>query len=281
MPCLDDVPFDIRVNFYLHNLSDCFTRCSHVTERSELSPFIDYFHLRSAAAAFSPDVARSELARRDHSETFKRGFEVLLSDRTDASDAAALELRDSEPVLDELTALSLAAYFSQRGKTADALISLHRMPPAILAASSEAGQIEVQLLLSLHRGDLAADRVHELERTAPDSPATILAGAQVALAAGDADAALEAYNALSEKFGSTPFLKVSSGVALMAAGQYESALPLLKEANSSQPSDPSALANLVVCLSALGRLQDAETPLTLLRSVCPDHALLRADQLLA
>mmetsp|Transcript_9398 Transcript_9398/g.24772 ORF Transcript_9398/g.24772 Transcript_9398/m.24772 type:complete len:136 (-) Transcript_9398:427-834(-) len=113
-----------------------------------------------------------------------------------------------------------------------------------------------------------------MQRIDDDATLTQLANAEVLMAKGSAKAqdAFYVYQDLSEKYGPSGLLLNNLAACNMLMGKYDEAEQNLQEALSKSATDPTTLANAIVCMQHLKKAPDVIARyVTQLRTSAPTH----------
>eukprot|EP01139_Manchomonas_bermudensis_P015183 Amastigsp_a509652_134.p2 type:complete len:298 gc:universal Amastigsp_a509652_134:934-41(-) len=141
--------------------------------------------------------------------------------------------------------------YCQDGNHAEALRVLHG------STDLEAMSLTVQILLSMHRVDLAEKELKRMTETEEDNTLTQLSIAWVGLHRGK-NGVQEAYNIFQdfiEKYQTSAKLATGAAVCAMAQGQFKEAVAMLTDAREREGDSADLLANLYVCYT---NMADAE-----------------------
>jgi predicted Zn-dependent protease len=147
--------------------------------------------------------------------------------------------------------------------------------PALL----EVHGLVVDILLRIHRPDQAEKEHKQMATVDDDATISQLCAAWICLAkGGDAvEEAIQIFDELKEKFGSTVLLLNGLAIAQMAKGNFDTAEKLLLDAMSKRGSDPETLINLITCSQHLKKGMDLiNRYITQLKSSSPNHPWVRS-----
>lgn len=111
---------------------------------------------------------------------------------------------------------------------------------------------QAELLAAVKDKDGLASAVDRLRRIAPQSPATAIAAARLALLRGDPRAAQEALLAARQLTGDRPAIQLLTGQVAMAAGNHDIAITEITRYLNSGARDEDAALMLAAALSATG-----------------------------
>jgi len=169
-------------------------------------------------------------------------------------------------------ALMVATIFFQEGDCDEALRCLYQVD------TLEAQALAVQILLSIHRLDLAKKTLKKMQGKDEDATLTQLATAWANLAIGGDKLkdAFYTFQELAEKFNPTPLLLNGKAAALIQQGEYLDAEEALLQAQDKDPNNPDTLVNLYVVSSYLGKsLEIGQRYLNQLRDSAPNHPFVK------
>lgn len=129
------------------------------------------------------------------------------------------------------------------------------------------------LYIAMNRPDLAEKQVKLMQTQDDDATLTQLAHAQALIAKGTGHQdAFFIYQDLAEKYGTSPLLLNNMAACNMGLGNFEDAEQNLQEALGKNPTDPTTIANLIVCLQHLKKSPEVTARyVTQLRTSAPTH----------
>lgn len=138
--------------------------------------------------------------------------------------------------------------------------------------------LAVDILLRIHRPDLA-EKEHKLMATMDDDATiTQMYAAWIGLAQGGEKAkeSIQIFEDLREKFGTGVSLLNGLALGHMCQGNYDTAEKLLLDAMSKRSSDPETLINLIMCSQHLKKgMELINRYVTQLKSSSPHHPWVR------
>ncbi|CAI9090424.1 OLC1v1025189C1 [Oldenlandia corymbosa var. corymbosa] len=119
----------------------------------------------------------------------------------------------------------------------------------------ELNALNVQILLKMHRSELAEKQLRAMQQIDEDHTLTQLANAwhNIAVGGGKLQEAYLIYQDFAEKYQMTCLILNGRAVCCMHMGNFSEAETLLLEALNKDAKDPETLANLVVCCLHLGK----------------------------
>jgi len=148
-------------------------------------------------------------------------------------------------------------------------------PPAVLDVHA----LAVDVLLRIHRADLAEKEQKAMSALDDDATLTQLCGAWVALTHGGdkLGEALQTFEELKEKFGAGVLILNGMALAHMGKGQFDVAEKLLLDAVSKRSADPETLINLITCSQHLRKGPELVARyVAQLRAAHPHHPWVKA-----
>ncbi|KAG8458946.1 hypothetical protein KFE25_004280 [Diacronema lutheri] len=147
------------------------------------------------------------------------------------------------------------------------------------AQTLEQHAMVTHVYVCMNRIDLAEKQVALMQRVDDDATLTQLAAAEVMLGKGSAKAqdALYIYQDLSEKYGPSTLLLNNLAACNMLLGKFDDAEHNLGEALSKSATDPTTLANALVCMQHLKKAPEViARNVTQLRTSAPTHPWVEA-----
>lgn len=136
---------------------------------------------------------------------------------------------------------------------------------------------QAELLAAVRDDERLASVVDRLRRLAPQSPATAIAAARLALLRGDASGAQEKLLAARQLSGDRPAIQLLAGQVAMAAGNHDIAIAELSRYLDSGVRDEDAALTLAVAYAASGDPESAVATLKPLADLSdPSRAVLAA-----
>ncbi|KAL9184782.1 hypothetical protein ACHAXT_012752 [Thalassiosira profunda] len=239
-------------------------------------------HLKSEREEF---VLRSLLAMGNHDKVMADGGGA---DKSAACRVLALHAQylSSAPeargsVVDELkalvasspgdTSLQLTAchVFLAAGQVKEALACVHH------GLTMEHLAMAVQIYIQIDRLDLAAAQLDLLRQADEDSILAQLTSAYLAIAQGSSksDDAVHILAGLSEQYGPSLTLLNATAAANMVGGKYDAALQNLRAAieEFGGESDPDTLVNMAACSQHLGKKEEVEKYVGIMKATCGEH----------
>eukprot|EP01147_Barroeca_monosierra_P000463 gene463-3797_t len=180
--------------------------------------------------------------------------------------------KDGVSLQNSTVAITCATILFNYGDADESLRCLHN------CETIEALALSIQILLHIHRLDLAKKTLKSMQTIDEDATLTQLAGAWIHLAVGGDKIkdAFYAFQELCEKFVSTPLLLNGKAAALMLQGQYLDAEEALNQAQDKDPNNPNTLVNLYVVSSQLGHAPEvAQRNLNQLKDCGPTHPFIQ------
>eukprot|EP00993_Chasmostoma_nieuportense_P002343 NODE_3147_length_1022_cov_49.420112_g3003_i0.p1 GENE.NODE_3147_length_1022_cov_49.420112_g3003_i0~~NODE_3147_length_1022_cov_49.420112_g3003_i0.p1 ORF type:complete len:306 (-),score=120.33 NODE_3147_length_1022_cov_49.420112_g3003_i0:46-963(-) len=184
-------------------------------------------------------------------------------------------LKEIEPTAGAYNAqgvCTLATILIHAGELELALKALQKaqQQPGTLHSPDLQGLI-IDVLLRIHRTDMAEKELKKMEE---DTTMTELCAAWIALAHGGdkIQDALQIFEDLTEKFGSSVVLANGMAFVRMAEGNFEAAEKLLLDAMSKRANDPETLVNLIACTQHLKKpMELSKRYITQLKTAAPHH----------
>jgi len=146
---------------------------------------------------------------------------------------------------------------------------------------------KVQLLLALQRLDLAMKELEKMKDIDDEHPLAVLATVWCLLRNGrESEEAEFSLDNLTSKFEITPLLFNLKSVAQMQSGGYSQAYELIKECQDSLQKMKHfdkdqlriSLTNEITCLLHMGKLQEADQQLSILKEHFPDCDFVRQNE---
>lgn len=147
------------------------------------------------------------------------------------------------------------------------------------AQTLEQHAMVTHVLICMSRVDLAEKQVALMQRIDDDATLTQLSSAELMLSKGSSKAqdAFYVYTDLAEKYGPSPLLLNNLATCNMLLAKYEDAEHNLQDALSKSATDPTTLANAIVCMQHLKKAPDVIARyVTQLRSSAPSHPWVEA-----
>ena len=138
--------------------------------------------------------------------------------------------------------------------------------------------LSVDILLRIHRPDLAEKEHKNMSTIDDDATITQMYAAWIGLSQGGEKAkeSIQIFEDLREKFGTGVSLLNGMALGHMAQGNYETAEKLLLDAMSKRSSDPETLINLIMCSQHLKKGIDlVNRYINQLKSSSPHHPWVR------
>jgi len=253
---VDDL-FDIKNSFYLGKYQQCISESQQLKSvdpdvKLERDVFMYRAYLCLRRFGVVLDEVRSSANASSELSAVYRLAEYLSSTSQREAIVSSLEksMTGNVDVNNSTFLVTAATIFMHEDNNEAALRLLHQ------SDALECMFLSVQLLLRLHRVDLARKELARLQATDEDATVTQLALALVNLSLGGADKLQEAYfiyQELADKYGATPLLLNGQAVCLMAQGKWEDAEPLLQEAQDKDNNCAETLVNSVVLSQHLGK----------------------------
>ncbi|KAJ5074494.1 coatomer subunit epsilon [Anaeramoeba ignava] len=245
--------FSVKNLFYLGNYHQAIAEgetLENLSQEQELER--NYYLYRCYLAIGNYQTVLDEIKENSPSSLLIiKLFASLLSD-FDSKKADVLDTLDkwkklNENQSDEMFKIIAAHIFCNCGDIDEALRIIHN------AKSLEALALRVQLLLLIHRQDIALQELKNLQKIDDDATLTQLATAWINLEEGSEKIknAKYIFHELSEKYGATHSLLNGKAVCEMKMGNFEEAEKLLIEALEKKPNDPTTFSNYVCCIQHL------------------------------
>jgi len=270
----DDPLFDARNHFHLGHYQSAINDAMNANVSGDSVRLErDVLMYRAYIEQGNLAVVQSEI--NDGSPPALRAVRLLAvyKQSDDAGKQAALaSLRDllAEPSAagDAQLSITAAALFCYDKDYKEALKCVHQ------AQSLEQHAMVTYIYICMNRFDLADKQVALMQRMDDDATLTQLSAASTMVAKGPAKAqdALYIYQDMSEKYGPSSLLLNSLATCHMLMGKYDEAEQSLQEALGKNASDPSTLANVVVCMQHMKKAPDVVARyVTQLRTAAPSH----------
>ncbi|WP_273021679.1 tetratricopeptide repeat protein [Rheinheimera sp.] len=172
-------------------------------------------------------------------------------------------IQNSVPLLAQHVLLTMRA---GKLKTAETMLSDIR---ARFPADATLAALDADLKRQLYGPELALQELNKQQ--SPDTPATLLTGALLALDIGDNDAALEkAHQLITLAPDNADYLNLYAGI-LLQAQQYQSANQTLQQLLKLKPEHFAGRLTLANLYISQGKIQEAETLLSALLKEQPYH----------
>ena len=271
--------FEVKTLFYLGNYQGAINEAASLRQVS--SPLLkDVYTFRSYIAIGDAAMVLAEIDVADPQTALElRAVYALALIAAGKKDEAAqllslvLSLGGAAPLSDALLVL-LGFGFLSIGRFEDAL------QHAAQSQSLEARALTIQVLLAIHRQDLAGREWQKMKAVEEDAPLSQLAQAWLFLAQGG-DKLREAeliYQELIDGYAPTPLLLNGLAICHAQAGRYEEAEAALRAALQKNPKDPETIINLLACSAHRGKTAQSDADKRLLRTLQvahPDHRWLQ------
>ncbi|RRA47182.1 tetratricopeptide repeat protein [Acidipila sp. EB88] len=210
---------------------------------------------------------------------FDLGYAEDAAGDTAAAEAGYRKAIAADPKQFEAQA-ALGLLLANQGRRTDAVTALQAAALLTPAPPDPAAQAQGNRTLArlLEPSDPAAARralIAALQQS-PETPPDTLLAAELAAAAGDTDAAADAYGKVlaATPAGSPAQAEAAAGLAhlLIAAKRYPEAEPVLRKALASNPQSPALNSELAEVLSAEGKPEDSIAVLETLHAGHPDDS---------
>lgn len=267
-----DQLFEVRNALYIGNYQHCVTEAQKQSLSDELKEECDVLMYRAMVAQGKFAVVKGDITSSAASSLLavKNLARFLHSkrDRDAVIETIKQQQEDGISLTIPTVALMAATIHFNNDSPDEALKCLHGVETV------EALAFYIQVLLSMHRVDLAKKKLKELQALDEDSTLTQLAIAWVDLAIGGdkIQDAFYVFQELSEKFGTTPLLLNGQAATHIQQGQYLDAEELLLQALDKDPNNAETLINLVAVSTYLEKPPEvAQRYLNQLRDSVPDH----------
>lgn len=129
------------------------------------------------------------------------------------------------------------------------------------AESSETVALAAQVLVAMHRPDMAKKELKKMEEIDEDSTLCKLTKSWIGLAIGGEgelshEEAFYNFKELSEKYGDTPLLLNGQAAALLQSGKFEEAEQALEEAQTKDPNNAETMINMIALYAHVGKSPD-------------------------
>ncbi|KAJ3156131.1 hypothetical protein HDU86_004099 [Geranomyces michiganensis] len=230
---------------------------------------------RAAIAEIPPSTPAAELA----AVRLLAAYVSSQNNNNDAEEKAravaglAALLCDSVQGLSSTVQAVCGAVFFAEERYGDALAAVGKSPRNL-----ECVALAIQCYLKLDRTDLARKEVEKLKTWADDATLAQLAEAWVSCSLGGEQSVMDAqyiFEELASSKLSTGRLVAGLAVCKMQAGKFPEAERILMEGLARYASDADLFANLIVCMSALGKpTEDVARIVDKLRQIQPRHPML-------
>jgi coatomer protein complex subunit epsilon len=275
----EDVLFDARNNFHLGHYQAAISEATNARPATDAARAErDALVYRAYIEQGNPNIVLSEV--KETSPPALRAIRLLAVYR--AGDAAARA--GAMGALNELIASPGAAADPNLCIVAAGLFCAEKDFQSALKVNQHAASLEQHAALAhtyvcMHRLDLAEKQVALMQRADDDATLTQLAGAELLVAKGAAKAqdALYVYADLSEKYGPSPPLLNNLATCNMLLGKWDDAEANLQDALAKSATDPTTLANAVVCMQHLKKAPEVVGRyVTQLRTSAPLHPWVEA-----
>ncbi|KAI8914640.1 coatomer epsilon subunit-domain-containing protein [Gorgonomyces haynaldii] len=213
----------------------------------------------------------NQISERDSSEllAIQLVAKYHLGDKIQVTEEAKQFLRNHETT--PVVSVAIGTVLYEQDLLEDALVLVSKHPRDL-----ECVGLAVQTLLKMNRLDLAQQQIQQLKTWADDAPLAQLIETWPALYSAQADQFQQAFYVYEELIAfhaHNPKLLTGQAVCQMHRGFYEEAESLLKMALHKNSSNVDALANMIVCSSALLKSDVAQQCLSHLSQVAPSHPL--------
>eukprot|EP00730_Choanoeca_flexa_P005275 TRINITY_DN11917_c3_g3_i2.p1 TRINITY_DN11917_c3_g3~~TRINITY_DN11917_c3_g3_i2.p1 ORF type:complete len:297 (+),score=85.05 TRINITY_DN11917_c3_g3_i2:41-931(+) len=268
-----DVLFDVRNALYIGNYQHCINEAQQLSAPSdEVKEECDVLMYRAMVAQGKYAVVKGDITSSSPSSLQAvKNLATFLHNKRDRDSILATIKKQQEDGISltvPTVALMAATIYNNADNPEEALRCLHGVETV------EAMAMFVQILLSIHRVDLAKKKLKELQEFDEDSTMTQLATAWVDLALGGdkLQDAFYIYQEMCDKFGSTPLLLNGQAATHIQQARYDEAEESLLAAVDKDPNNPETLINLVAVSTYLGKAPEvAQRYLNQLRDSVPDH----------
>jgi coatomer subunit epsilon len=247
---MDDL-FDARNNFYLGNFQNCIKFLQSIkTKSSEIQLEKDVIMYRTYIAQRKYGVVLDEVNYAAACPELK-SVRLLAEYFADPSNRERVVKRVDELIsgnLDVNNSVSLVLsgiVYLHENNYETALKVLHN------SDAMECFYLTVQILLQIHRPDLAKKTLQRMQDINEDHTLSQLALALYDLTVGGEKLteAQQIYQELAEKYQASPMLLNGQATALMGMSRWQDAEVLLQEAMDKDPNNADTLVNMIVVSS--------------------------------
>jgi coatomer protein complex subunit epsilon len=263
----------VRTALYIGNYQHCVTEAQKLSPSSEdVKEECDVLMYRAMVAQGKYAVVKGDITANSSSalQAVKNLASYLHAPHEREAVLAKVKAQQEDGIsmTNPTVALMGATVFAAANLPEDALRCLHGVETV------EALALATQLLLQMHRVDLAKKKVKDLQKLDEDATLTQLANAWLDLALGGdkLQDAFYTFQEMCEKFGPTPLLLNGQAAAHMQRGQYDEAEEALLRALDKDPNHAETLVNLVAVSTYLGKAPEvAQRYLNHMRDTHPRH----------
>ncbi|KAF5298288.1 hypothetical protein FQR65_LT09799 [Abscondita terminalis] len=249
-----DELFDVKNHFYIGNYQQCINEAQKIKKPStpEIAVDRDIYTYRAYMAQNKFLVVLDEIhgASPVRVQPLKLLAEYLSKKGKRDDIIQQVEQKLSTSVGDnDILALVAATIYVHELNYESAYRVLHTID------TLEALAFTLDILIKLHRVDLAKKKLKEMQDKDDDATLTQLAQAwiNVALGGDKLQDAYYIYQELVDKFGSSPILLNGQAVTFIGQGKYEEAEAALQEALDKDSNYPDTLINLIVLSQHTGK----------------------------
>ncbi|KAB0802026.1 hypothetical protein PPYR_04212 [Photinus pyralis] len=249
-----DELFDVKNHFYIGNYQQCINEAQKLKKTStpEVAIDRDIFTYRAYMAQNKFLVVLDEIhgASPARVQPLKLLAEYLSNKqkREDVVQQMEQKLESSVQDNDILVLVAATIYMHELNYEA-AYKVLHT------SETLEALAITLDILIKMHRIDLAKKKLKEMQDKDDDATLTQLAQAWVNVAMGGdkLQDAYYIYQELVDKYGPSPILLNNQAVTFIGQGKYEEAEAALQEALDKDSNFPDTLINFIVLSQHTGK----------------------------
>jgi len=273
-PMADDMAlFGVKNAYYLGCYGQAISEAMSANVTGDARVECDFFRFRACIAQGQGRLVQDEVG---NDSPLALQAAKLLATYTDGSrerkDMCLMQLKewlsDSNAMGNAFLLQVAAVVFSSEGEYGEVLKHTHQHTMLDIM------YIVTHTYIAMNRLDLARKQVGLMAQQDDDATLTQLATAHVGMNEGrdKCQEALNTFQDLGEKYNMSLLLTNGSALCRMHLGQFEEAEQMLQDGLQKSATDVDTLANMVVCMSHMGKPPEQIARYTnQLRAVSPGH----------